>query len=115
MSVSEAVVPTWDPDMNWWSIGNYEIPGIEAYYWLAPEAYQGSRLESYASNFTFKVHWVVMRGDTSGKPTTGPSVILIGHNGMKIAYGDEQFGETNATVQIKLHEYGWYGYSKEKR
>lgn len=92
--------------MNWWSIGNYEIPGIEAYYWLAPNVYLGNKLEMYGSHIIFKVHWVVMRGDTSGKPTAGPNIILVGSNGLKIAYGDDVFTETNTTFRIKMQEYG---------
>lgn len=49
-----------------------------------------------------------MRGDTSGKPTAGPSLILIGHNGMKIAYGDHLFSGSNATIEVQLLESGWY-------
>lgn len=49
-----------------------------------------------------------MRGDTSGKPNTGPSLILIGRNGMKIAYGDQTFTESNATIKVPLMEEGWY-------
>lgn len=51
---------------------------------------------------------VVVRGDTSGKPTFGPTIILIGENGMRIAYGDNVFLETNSTISIQLIEHGWY-------
>lgn len=50
----------------------------------------------------------VARGDTSGKATFGPTIILIGENGMKIAYGDNTFLGTNSTITIRLTEHGWY-------
>lgn len=50
----------------------------------------------------------MVRGDTSGKPTYCPTMILIGANGMKIAYGDNIFSETNSTISIQLTEHGWY-------
>lgn len=90
------------------TIGNYELPGVEAYYWLAPKLYLGNKLETYGSYLVFKVHWVVMRGDTSGKPTQGPNLILVGANGMQIAYGDDVFSETNMTFKVEMVERGWY-------
>lgn len=99
--------PTLD-DRGMLSIGNYELPGIEAYYWLAPKLYLGNKLEAYGSDLLFKVHWVVMRGDTSGKPTKGPNLVIIGNNGMHIAHGDDLFIGTNMTFRIKLQEYNWY-------
>lgn len=91
------------------SLGNYELAGIHFYYWLAPKEYIGNKLESYGSFFNFHVKWVVMRGDTSGKPTKGPSLVMIGHNGMRIAYGDDLFKQqTNMTFNIRLKEEGWY-------
>lgn len=50
----------------------------------------------------------MVRGDTSGKPTYCPTLILIGANGMKIAYGDNIFSETNSTILVQLTEHGWY-------
>lgn len=49
-----------------------------------------------------------MRGDTSGKPSYCPTLILIGENGMKIAYGDSIFSDKNSTISVQLTEYGWY-------
>lgn len=49
-----------------------------------------------------------MRGDTSGKATYGPTLILIGANGMKIAYGNRIFTETNSTISVQLTEHEWY-------
>lgn len=90
------------------AIGNYEIPGIESYYWLSPKIYTGNKLEVYNSELVFKVHWVVMRGDTSGKPTTGPNVIIVSGNGMQIAQGDDAFTENTMTFRILLTEDKWY-------
>lgn len=55
--------------------------------------------------FSFQI---VVRGDTSGKPTFCPTLIIVGANGMKIAYGDNIFSETNSTISIQLTEHGWY-------
>lgn len=51
---------------------------------------------------------VIVRGDTSGKATSGPNVILIGRNGMKIAYDDETFHSSTASIFVSLMEVGWY-------
>lgn len=66
------------------SVGNYELPGIENLYWLAPRDYLGNKLEIYGSSFVFNVQWVVMRGDTSGEPTIGPDMIVVGSNGLQL-------------------------------
>ncbi|KAK4880835.1 hypothetical protein RN001_008981 [Aquatica leii] len=108
ISVNQVVTPAWDPDARTWIVGNYEIPDIEAYYWLAPKEYLGNKLESYGSYFTFKLQWIVMRGDTSGKPTAGPNIILVGKNGMKIGFGEEQYNGKEMTFRIKMQEYDWY-------
>ena len=77
LSVSRTVLPSPDADTGQLSVGNYELPGVESYYWLAPERYVGNLLTSYGTNVTFTVSWVVMRGDTSGRPTVGPNMILV--------------------------------------
>lgn len=108
ISVTQTIRPYFDAETNWISIGNYELPGIEAYYYLAPSVYTGNQLKSYSSEFEFLVNWVVMRGDTSGKPTTGPNIILIGSNGLRIAHGDATYSGTNATMKVTLRESNWY-------
>lgn len=35
-------------------------------------------------------------------------MIIVGANGMKIAYGDMVFSETNSTISIQLTEHEWY-------
>lgn len=85
----------------------YELE-LEAVYWSAPRTYLGNKLTSYGSHFLFKVDWVVVRGDTSGKPTNGPNIILFGKNGLKIAYGDASYASNNATIDTRLTEDGWY-------
>lgn len=108
ISISQTIRPTLDTDTNWLSVGNYELPGIEAYYWLAPISYNGNQLKAYASYLEFNLNWVVMRGDTSGKPTRGPNIILLGKNGLRIAYGDDTFQGTNVTLKVALREDNWY-------
>ncbi|CAD7085668.1 unnamed protein product [Hermetia illucens] len=100
--------PTRDNDTGNLVFGMYEMPDVEAVYWLAPKSYAGNRLESYGSSLVVQASWVVIRGDTSGKPTSGPNIILIGKNGAKIAYADEEFQEYGATIRIPLTEKGWY-------
>nr|XP_029715798.1 laminin subunit alpha-1-like [Aedes albopictus] len=97
-------------------IGMFELSETEAVYWSSPKGYLGNRLQSYGNKFAFKISWVIVRGDTSGKPTTGPSIVLCGRNGMKIAYGDETFtGPSNATLEIVLKEDNWYHVPKSVR
>ncbi|XP_049762590.1 laminin subunit alpha-1 [Schistocerca cancellata] len=106
--VSRTVVPSVEKmTMNLY-VGNYDLSGVDMYYWLAPKAYSNSILTSYGNNITFEISWVVMRGDTSGQPIAGPLLILMGNNGLKIGYGYEEFYETNVTISIPLHENGWY-------
>lgn len=90
------------------SMANYEVSGSGPYYWLAPSSYLGNKLIVYGSIFTFRVIWIVMRGDTSGKPTKGPNIILVGDNGKKIAYGNDLFTSTNVILEIPMAENGWY-------
>lgn len=115
LSVTTTIKPYWDNDKKMISVGNYEIPGIESYYWLAPEPYLGNKLKSYGSNLVFNVHWVIMRGDTSGKPTEGPNVIIIGKNGLKIASGMDTYSDKNYTFTIKLFEKNWYHFSNNTK
>jgi laminin alpha 1/2 len=77
LAVSRTVLPSLDTETKQLSVGNYELPGVESYFWLAPENYHGNLLTSYGSNVSFSVSWVVMRGDTSGRPTVGPNMVLI--------------------------------------
>lgn len=77
MAVSRTVLPLMDPETGLLSISNFELPGVEHYFWLAPKPYCGNKLSSYGSTLTFRIAWVVMRGDTSGKPTTGPDVVIV--------------------------------------
>lgn len=110
IGITNVVVPTLDPDTGWLTVGNFELPGIESYYWNAPDLYLGNKLEAYGSILIFRVGWVVMRGDTSGKPTTGPNMIMVGHNGMKIAYDDVSYSQASDELEIPipLYEKMWY-------
>lgn len=100
--------PTRDNETGFMVFGMYELADVEAVYWSAPSIYLGNRLENYGSHFLFHMDWVIVRGDTSGKPTNGPNFILIGKNGMKIAFGDGTFKNSNASIDIMLSENGWY-------
>ncbi|XP_058446853.1 laminin subunit alpha-1 isoform X1 [Malaya genurostris] len=109
--ISKSVVayPTRDNETGFMVFGMFELSETESVYWSAPQLYLGNRLQSYGSKLSFKMSWVIVRGDTSGKPTTGPSVILFGKNGLKIAYGDDTLtGHSNATIDITLKEENWY-------
>ncbi|KAK1136595.1 hypothetical protein K0M31_001141 [Melipona bicolor] len=107
MNATRAIVPILDTDNGWLTIAAFDVE-YDSPFWLAPRIYCGNRLSSYGSNLTYSVSWVVMRGDTSGKPTTGPNVILIGNNGMRIAYGEEQYNGQEAEITVPLRENGWY-------
>ncbi|KAH8324869.1 hypothetical protein KR074_009874 [Drosophila pseudoananassae] len=85
-----------------------ELDDVEAIYWQAPVGYLGNRLTSYGARLQLLLSWGVMRGDTSGKPTTGPNVILCGRNGLKVAYADESFAGLHTALNVTLTEEGWY-------
>ena len=108
ISKTQIAYPTRDNKSSNMVFGMYELADIEAVYWSAPEAYLGNQLKSYGSHFLFSMEWVIVRGDTSGKQTSGPNFILIGNNGLKIAFGDGTFQDSNATVDVRLNEEGWY-------
>jgi len=100
--------PTRDNETNFMVFGMYELPDVDTVYWSAPQLYLGNKLESYGSHFTVDMNWVIVRGDVSGKPTNGPNFVMIGRNGMKIAFGDGIFENSNATFDFVLKEDGWY-------
>ncbi|XP_069690531.1 laminin subunit alpha-2 isoform X2 [Periplaneta americana] len=108
LTVTSTVYPSMDTETRQLSVGNYELLGVESYFWLAPDPYLGNQLSSYGSNMNFSVSWVVMRGDTSGKPTVGPNIILIGSNGLRLGSGDGSYKPSNATLTIRFHENEWY-------
>lgn len=109
ISINELAYPIHDNISGYMTFGMYELQDVESVYWLAPsEIYGGNKLQSYGSKIHFRMKWVIVRGDTSGKPTSGPDLILIGNNGMKIAFGDNIYKSSNATISILLTEDGWY-------
>nr|XP_018899369.1 PREDICTED: laminin subunit alpha-1 [Bemisia tabaci] len=109
LGVTRTVLPTLDIETNQLYIGNYELPGVESYFWLAPEVYRGDKVTSYGSRIQFHVSWVVMRGDTSGKPTETPDIVIIGNNGLKLGYGKSKYyNEKNESIIINLIERGWF-------
>ncbi|XP_077268130.1 wing blister isoform X1 [Temnothorax americanus] len=107
MNASRAVVPILDTDNEWLTVTAFDVE-YDSPFWLAPQIYTGNRVSSYGNNLTYSVSWVVMRGDTSGKPTMEPNVILVGNNGMRIAYGEEQYNGQEAEIAVPLREQGWF-------
>ncbi|XP_060666589.1 laminin subunit alpha lam-3 isoform X2 [Drosophila nasuta] len=103
----QSIAVTVDAEQMRLIFGN-ELDEVEAIYWQAPVGYLGNRLTSYGARLQLQLSWVVMRGDTSGKPTTGPNVILCGKNGLKIAYADESFESLEVALNVTLTEQGWY-------
>lgn len=78
LSTTKTISPSEDPDSGTLYVGNYELPGLESYYWLAPTALGQNRIDLYGGmSITFTVGWEAMRGDTSGQPTVGPNLILV--------------------------------------
>lgn len=106
VSVNQTAKPILDTDTNYLSISNFEA--AETYYWLAPKSYLGNKLETYGSELSFTIDWVVMRGDTSGKPIMGPNIIFIGSNGLRIAHGYDIFTVSEVTIMVNMKEDDWY-------
>lgn len=104
---TQAIAVAVDAETKRLIFGN-ELDEVEAIYWQAPAGYLGNRLTSYGARLQLQLSWVVMRGDTSGKPTTGPNVILCGKNGLKIAYADESYEGLELALNVTLTEQGWY-------
>ncbi|CAG9823407.1 unnamed protein product [Phaedon cochleariae] len=77
LQVTKSIKPNWN-GQGVFSLGTAEFPGIKSLYWLAPPHYAGNKLTAYNADFVFRVQWVVMRGDTSGEPTRGPNMVIIG-------------------------------------
>ncbi|XP_066263051.1 laminin subunit alpha lam-3 isoform X1 [Euwallacea similis] len=114
LKVSNFITPVTSPT-SVFSVGNYELPGVENLYWLAPKDYLGNKLEMYGSTLTFNVQWVVMRGDTSGEPTVGPDIIIVGSNRVQLGYGDNIYSSQKMTFDIEFSEKGWYVIPSEIR
>ncbi|XP_059617833.1 laminin subunit alpha lam-3 [Phlebotomus argentipes] len=108
LSQSIVAYPSRDNATGYLFFGLYEMPEVESIYWVAPKIYCGNLLSSYGSRFLVSIAWVIVRGDTSGKPTSGPNIIIVGRNGMKIAFGDDVFRDSNTTLETFLTEDGWY-------
>lgn len=101
------MAPTLD-DKDRLSIANDDMADFESYYWLAPQEYTGKKLAAYAQTVRFHVSWVKARGDSSGRATRGPDVVMEGA-GMKIGYGDRTYRDSNATISWPLRESRhWY-------
>ena len=88
-------------------IANDDMADFESYYWLAPDDFTGNKLTAYAQTMKVHVSWIQARGDTGGRATKGPDVIIEG-SGMKIGYGDRAYRDNNATIAWIMKEKGWY-------
>ena len=88
-------------------IANDDMADFESYYWLAPSDYVSKKLTSYAQRFSVRVSWVKARGDTGGRATRGPDIIIEG-DGMKMGLGDRSYHDNNATLDVLLNENNWY-------
>ncbi|XP_014204068.2 laminin subunit alpha-1 [Copidosoma floridanum] len=107
INASRALSPSLQGEHGWPTIARFEVE-YRSPYWLAPKSYTGNRLSSYGSNLTFLVSWKIMRGDTSDSRTSEPDVVLIGKNGVRIAYGDRGHSGEEAEITVPLLEDGWY-------
>lgn len=108
VSRSQITFPAMDNDTGFLNFPMSEYSDIESIYWLAPDQYAGNLLQYYGARFEFTMDWVIVRGDTSGKTTNGPSLVLIARSGTRIAYGDDEFTDPNLTISIPMREEGWY-------
>ncbi|KAK8738877.1 hypothetical protein OTU49_003716 [Cherax quadricarinatus] len=94
-------------------IAHDDMATYNAYYWLAPDDYLGTRITSYGQTLSIKVSWIKLRGDTSGQPTRCPDVIVEGA-GYRIAYGDRTYRRGKiALLEIPFYEHDWFHFSKD--
>lgn len=109
---SKVVEPDVHPTEGHLVVANDELPGINSYYWDAPQEYLGSKLYSYGGDIRFVLSYVVGRGDTSGWYTRDPDVILQGGpQNLRIGYNwkkprREEEGKT--IITLPLREQGWF-------
>lgn len=108
MSRSIYSYPTRDNETGFMVVGMFDLAEVEAIFWDAPQVYLGNRLASYGAHLVVQISWVHIRGDTSGRPTSGPLIILMGKNGMRIATGDEVFNGHDTILDVILKEDSWY-------
>lgn len=109
---SKVIEPEVHPTEGYLVVANDELPGLNSYYWDAPQEYLGSKLYSYGGDIRFVLSYIVARGDTSGWFTRDPDVILQGgpHN-LRIGYNwklPRREEEGKATITLPLREQGWF-------
>ena len=108
---SKVVEPTTAPGGHL-VVANDELPGINNYYWDAPQDFLGQKLYSYGGDLKFVLGYVVARGDTSGVFTEDADVILQGGpKNLKIGYNwkkptREENGKT--IINLPLREQTWF-------
>lgn len=74
----KVIEPDIDPVDGHLIVANDELPGIDNYYWDAPQEYLGQKLYSYGGDLKFILSYVVLRGDVSGWYTEEADVVLQG-------------------------------------
>lgn len=109
---SRVIEPDVHPIEGYLVVANDELPGLDSYYWDAPQEYLGSKLYSYGGDIRFILSYVIGRGDTSGWYTRDPDVILQGGpRNIRIGYNwrrprREEEGKT--TIILPLREQSWF-------
>jgi len=102
------VVPYWSALTEGVTVAEEDMRGAATYFWEAPEAYRGDRLVSYGLRMAVRTSWHRGRGDTAGKFTKMPDVVLVGA-GMTIGTGFETYeNPENTTVAVDFKEDSWY-------
>ncbi len=103
------VVPYWSTLTGGVTVSDEDLNGRDTYYWAAPEVYLGNRLISYGLRLRARTSWHRGRGDTAGRLTRGPDVILVGMGGIAIGTGFESHEDSaNTTLEAMLTEDQWY-------
>ncbi|XP_067126672.1 LOW QUALITY PROTEIN: laminin subunit alpha lam-3-like [Centruroides vittatus] len=89
-------------------IANDDMLPYDNYYWLAPKDYIGKKLYSYGGELSFRIRYIIARGDTSGQYTEDPDVILEGNN-VRLGYNWGMHPEEDTfTIRMPLREQNWF-------
>ena len=75
------VVPYWSTMTGGVTVAEEDMSGAGGtYFWEAPEPYLGERLVSYGLRISVRTSWHRGRGDTAGRLTKGPDIVLAVRN-----------------------------------
>uniref|UniRef100_T1J8M8 Uncharacterized protein n=1 Tax=Strigamia maritima TaxID=126957 RepID=T1J8M8_STRMM len=103
-------------ESGYFTIANDDMLGLELYYWLAPKEYLGNKLTAFGTKLSFSVSWVKARGDSAGRHTHGPDIIIEG-SGKLIASNAKthstSYTSENTTKEVFLMEHEWYHLTPE--